>query len=436
MADKKSEGHAMRAAVIGGGTAGIMAAAQISRFFPSFDLFHIYDTRIPSIGVGEGTLPGFRTWLEGITGVGFAEIEKKCLATKKYGVRFENWGRVNHHFRHDFNAGAYAYHLSAARLPSLLQQNIQATRLDENVIDTRSNGKRVLIIFESGSSLEVDFAFDARGFPKSLDDSHQILSEIPTNAALIRRGPVSDYQDATRAVARPNGWIFVIPLTTHTSYGYIYNKNISSKAAVQSDFDLFEREDQIKTSDEERSLHFPSFMQRIFFDGALFKIGNAASFMEPLEATAIGIILFQLRLASLWLADGFIGIDGQAKWETGFLENINRDLARIVRAVSLFVAWHYSNGSSYDSPFWKHAKISFAHAINEMKGSALWDDFSRYVKAGSQLSEDHLSQIRDPDIYEKRIQPALKLGEKFGGFSELNFSQVGHGLGIFTKFKG
>ncbi len=46
----------MRIVVLGGGTAGYMAAAHISRFFPEADLVHIFDSRISPIGVGEGTL--------------------------------------------------------------------------------------------------------------------------------------------------------------------------------------------------------------------------------------------------------------------------------------------------------------------------------------------------------------------------------------------
>ena len=50
----------MRIAVLGAGTAGYLATAHISRFFPQADLIHIFDSRISSIGVGEGTLYNHR----------------------------------------------------------------------------------------------------------------------------------------------------------------------------------------------------------------------------------------------------------------------------------------------------------------------------------------------------------------------------------------
>lgn len=44
-----------------------MAAAHITKQFPQFDLYHIYDSNIPTIGVGEGTQADFPHWLKNIT---------------------------------------------------------------------------------------------------------------------------------------------------------------------------------------------------------------------------------------------------------------------------------------------------------------------------------------------------------------------------------
>ena len=46
-------------AVVGRGTAGSLAAAAVTRLHPDPDheLHHIYDSRIPVIGVGEGSWP-------------------------------------------------------------------------------------------------------------------------------------------------------------------------------------------------------------------------------------------------------------------------------------------------------------------------------------------------------------------------------------------
>jgi tryptophan 7-halogenase len=60
----------MRIAVLGGGTAGFIAAAHFTKAFPRAELLHVFDSRIPTIGVGEGTTPRFPAWFEEITGLG------------------------------------------------------------------------------------------------------------------------------------------------------------------------------------------------------------------------------------------------------------------------------------------------------------------------------------------------------------------------------
>ncbi len=82
----------MRIAVIGGGTAGFIAAAHVTRSLPEAELLHVFDSSIPTIGVGEGTTPRFPVWLEEVTGLGFSDLAERCGATLKNGTRFDGWG--------------------------------------------------------------------------------------------------------------------------------------------------------------------------------------------------------------------------------------------------------------------------------------------------------------------------------------------------------
>ena len=66
----------MKVAVIGEGTAGCMATAHITKYFPDFELYHIYASSIPTIGVGEGTQLHLPIWLEKITELKFFELKK------------------------------------------------------------------------------------------------------------------------------------------------------------------------------------------------------------------------------------------------------------------------------------------------------------------------------------------------------------------------
>lgn len=81
------------------------------------------------------------------------------------------------------------------------------------------------LLFADGE-LVVDFAFDARGYPESLKESeNRKVTGIPTNAALVQRTSPTSLTGGTRSIARPRGWIFAIPLTTHTSFGIVDGLN-------------------------------------------------------------------------------------------------------------------------------------------------------------------------------------------------------------------
>ena len=423
----------MRIAILGGGTAGYLAAAHFSRFFPDSDLVHIFDSRIPPIGVGEGTLPAFKTWLEAVTDAPFSHLAEACQATKKVGVRFEGWGTANPCFEHYFIGERHAYHLSAARLPLFLQPYIHAMHLDKHVAHLHSTGRQVDVRFSDGTQLTADLVFDATGFPRSLGQGQILLDDIPTNAALVCRGPASTFQTETRAVARSHGWVFAIPLTTSTSYGYIYNGEISQEDEVRADLERFLQVEGVREPSQPRHLRFPSFVQRRLFDGALFRIGNAASFLEPLEATAIGVTLEELRLASLWLADGLLGAAGEEKWNPQTLDLLNQLMVRTVQAVALFVGWHYACGSRYETPFWRFARANYEESLSRHAGTGLLADFQRFVQAGAQVPVSHLEQMRDRGFYEEKIGPQLALEGEMGGFGILSFAQIGRGIGAYEE---
>lgn len=94
--------------IVGGGTAGWMAAAALSRLKAGNDLSItlIESEQIGTVGVGEATIPPF---------VGFNELleidEREMLAevqgSFKLGIQFENWGQVGDSYIHPF--GAYGY---------------------------------------------------------------------------------------------------------------------------------------------------------------------------------------------------------------------------------------------------------------------------------------------------------------------------------------
>ena len=96
----------MKIAVLGGGTAGFIAAAHLTRNVPDAELLHVFDSRIPTIGVGEGTTPRFPVWFEEVTGLGFPDLAERCGATLKKGTRFDGWGLDGAEFLNRFQPDA------------------------------------------------------------------------------------------------------------------------------------------------------------------------------------------------------------------------------------------------------------------------------------------------------------------------------------------
>ncbi|MXX86753.1 MAG: tryptophan 7-halogenase [Acidobacteria bacterium] len=351
-------------AVVGRGTAGSLAAAAVTRLHPDggHELHHIYDSRIPVIGVGEGSWPSLVPHLQQLTGLPPETVQQRLKGTRKYGVAFEGWGRRSRDFTHYFTPQqvSYAYHLSADRMADLLHEGTRARHLDARVLRITKVEDGAKVEFRDRAPERYDLVFDARGFPREVDPRQHIhIPFIPTDTAVIRRCPatVADAPDAlvlqhtyTRAVARPHGWIFAIPLTVHTSYGYIFNRAVSGLAEVESDFDAFLEADGVADFEQRAVIPFPNFVHRHIYDGAVARIGNAAAFMEPLEATAIVSAQFQIGMVlhtRLNRPAEHLGRDAPV---------VNRFLADNMLCYGLFVGWHYSCGSRYDSEFWRYAR--------------------------------------------------------------------------------
>ncbi len=351
-------------AVVGRGTAGALAAASVTCLHPDSDheLHHIYDSRIPAIGVGEGSWPSLVQQLQQLTGLPHDTVQQRLRGTRKYGLAFEGWGLRNQDFTHYFmpKKASYAYHLSADLLADLLHESTQARHVDAKVLNISRVADGAQVQFEGLAPEHYDLVFDARGFPGELNPDHHIdIPFIPTNTAVIRRCPAIIREERgkpalthtyTRAVARPHGWVFIIPLTAHTSYGYIFNRGISSLADVESDFDEFLETDGVSKFEQRAVIRFPNYVHRRIYDGAVARIGNAAAFMEPLEATAI--VSAQLQVGMIL----HIRLNRSVENLERDAPVVNRFLIDNMLRYGLFVGWHYSCGSSYDSEFWRHAR--------------------------------------------------------------------------------
>src|SRR6185503_17100455 len=92
----------LRVVVVGGGTAGWMTAAALTKLLPSRCNVHLVESEaIGIVGVGEATLPHIRGFNERL-GINEAEFMAATRATFKLGIEFQGWGRVGDSYIHPF----------------------------------------------------------------------------------------------------------------------------------------------------------------------------------------------------------------------------------------------------------------------------------------------------------------------------------------------
>ena len=119
--------------IVGGGTAGWMAAATLIKNFQKSDLKIVLleSESIGSVGVGESTIPhirGFNKFL-GIDENFFIE---KTKATFKLGIAFKNWGKLGDDYIHPF--GPLGYDINGIEFHHFwlkLHREGKATSLDD-----------------------------------------------------------------------------------------------------------------------------------------------------------------------------------------------------------------------------------------------------------------------------------------------------------------
>jgi len=91
--------------VVGGGSAGWMAAALLATYLGKGATIRLVESEeIGIVGVGEASVPHLRQFNGQWLGIDEADFVKRTQATAKLGIQFNDWGRIGDSYIHGFGA--------------------------------------------------------------------------------------------------------------------------------------------------------------------------------------------------------------------------------------------------------------------------------------------------------------------------------------------
>ncbi|QNI84513.1 tryptophan halogenase family protein [Synechococcus sp. PROS-7-1] len=374
----------MRLAILGAGTAGAIATRMLRRQFPNATICIIHSPVIPTIGVGEGGGPWFRRWLdeEDIT----AEImTNEANATKKRGICFENWGNHAKKYNHLFTPTGigYSYHFDAAKTANILLRNIDINVIKRTASEhLAQNHQKVAVELDRGEKELFDYVIDCRGF-KHAEKNPQGEKARPliANMATLQKCQEEKLDSSprpnlktTKAVARPFGWIFQIPLNNRLSIGYVHDSSLSTAKVINQDLDRYLEERGLLAINTRKTVQFESHLGDKHLEGRVYSLGNRAGFIEPLEATTIELTIHHCKLIAAHIKNRE-RISGNYWMIARSEQRFNSIASSNMERIALFVSWHYSNGSIYNTDYWRKAKRNHERLVNNQVSKATAREF-------------------------------------------------------------
>lgn len=445
-------------AIVGGGTAGWMAAAVLARFLKPADVTIqlIESQEIGIVGVGEATVPVIQV-LNGLLGIDEADFLRKTGGTFKLGIEFRDWsrlGQTHFHFFGDFGAPIegipphhhwlkmrqlgqaaalgehslpyvigklgrfslpaadykYAYHFDAGLYARYLRANAEARgvrRKEGKVVDVELRGEDGFIrtlVLDSGERIDAEFFIDASGFrglliEQALHTGYEEWSHwLPCDrAAAVPCTCEGDLTPYTVSTARAAGWQWRIPLQHRTGNGYVYcSQYIGDDAATDA---LLSGLDGRPLA-EPRLLRFTTGHRKQFWNRNCLAVGLAGGFLEPLESTSIQLI--QTALARL------IEMFPDRNFDPAVSAEYNRVSVNELERIRDFLILHYCATQRDDSPLWRYCSTmsvpdSLKHKMDVFRSSGRVPLYSEE----SYQEPSWVSIFLGQNIYPKRYDPLV-----------------------------
>ena len=450
--------------VAGGGTAGWVAAAALSKRLQGLiEVVLIESEEIGTVGVGESTVPPVQLF-HNLLGIDEQEFMKATDATFKLAISFENWGQTGdqyfhpfgvtgkgsfltdfqHYYLHGLTLGVdapfgdycyelqaakqhkfgktdksninYAYHLDAGRYARFLRkfsEDLGAVRIEGKIAQVQQhvNGDIRSLVLESGQEITGDLFIDCTGFralliEQTLNTGYDHWDHwLPCNkAVVVQTEPGPNIHPYTRAIAHDSGWQWKIPLQHRAGNGLVYASDyLSDEKAKQRLLDGLEAPALF----EPRVLSYQTGRRKKFWNQNCVAIGLSSGFIEPLESTSI--FLFMSGIIRLLRLFPFNGVT------PALMDEYNQQSITEVEKIRDFIILHYHQTERSDSPFWDYCRTmsipdTLAHRIELFKESAHAFQTGDEMFRLESWSHVMLGQRLKPNSYHQLVA-ALNQGE-------------------------
>ena len=445
------DGSLRSVVVLGGGSAGLLAALALKQRRPALAVTVVRSSAMGVIGVGESTTPLVPITLHVLLGIDPAAFHRAVLPSYKLGIRFL-WGqhpRFHFTFTPQFDrrdpalprpkgfycdeacdyadltaalmardrafepdaagrprlGGHLAYHLENRRLVGFLEAEAERRGvglLDRTVagVETGPAGVSALAL-EGGGRLAADLFVDCSGFRARLlgealeEPFLSYAGSLFCDRAVVGewpRGADEPVKPFTTAETMAAGWAWRIEHPDLVSLGYVHASAFLSADAAEAELRAAN-----PRLGEARLIRFRSGRFARSWVGNVVAIGNAAGFVEPLESTALGVICDAVvRLAGALEAAGWRAPGPPLR------EAYNRHHAFMWDSIRRFLAIHFRFNGRLDTAFWRACRAEVALA----GGEAVVD---YYREAGPALPWPQLRQACEPFGVEGWL--ALLLGQ-------------------------
>lgn len=402
----------MNIVVVGGGTAGWLAALIISKVKPEHTVTVIESSAIGIVGAGEGSTGLLVSILKNEMwdfGCNLMEFLQETGATLKYGIHHKDWktigesymgpiggtpstenvvdyifayyhstdpanvhlssiiGQKLHRGISNFNKKTMSFdtigtalHFDAHEVgkyfKKVAMKTLKVSVMDDEVIDANLNsetGNILSLLLKTGKVIQGDFFVDASGFQQVLVKKLEVRwisyqKNLPVNSAMPF---VLPYEENEYPQLWTTAWA--------QSSGWMWQiPNQQRKGCGYVFDDNFITADQAQAEieitlgrpiDPIRVLKFDTGRLQNAWEKNCLSIGLAAAFAEPLEATSIHTTVAQLITFVL----EFLKPNIQDTLNSGSRNSYNRRTAKLYDTTKEFLIAHYMGGRT-DSEFWKH----------------------------------------------------------------------------------